>query len=134
MNILFLCVANSARSQMAEGIAKNIFKGCSDINVQSAGSKPASVHPLAIKVLQEMNIDISKQYSKSVADIDLSKVDYIITLCADEICPYVASPVVKEHWPFEDPAQPDMNSSKESQLGRFRKIRDLLKRKYFFIF
>jgi len=77
MNILFLCVANSARSQMAEGLAKNILGNT--YNVFSAGSKPAFVHPLAIKVMAEINIDISKQFSKSISSIDFSKIDMIIT-------------------------------------------------------
>ena len=75
MNILFLCVANSARSQMAEGLARQIFgKGAT---VLSAGSAPSTVNPLAIQVMQEMGIDISRQQSKSVDTIDLKSVDLV---------------------------------------------------------
>jgi len=122
MNILFLCVANSARSQMAEGLARNIL-GDSCI-VLSAGSKPSFVHPMAIKVLAEINIDISKQSSKALSSIDLTKIDKIITLCGDEICPYTSSKIDREHWVLPDPAAPC--NQKEEQLTRFRKIRDIL--------
>lgn len=122
MNILFLCVANSARSQMAEGLAKNILGNT--CTVFSAGSKPTFVHPMAIKVMAEINIDISKQSSKAVSSIDLTKIDKIITLCGDEICPYTSSKVEREHWPLPDPAIPC--DQKEEQLTQFRKVRDIL--------
>jgi len=122
MNILFLCVANSARIQMAEGLAKNIL-GAS-CTVLSAGSKPSFVHPMAINVMAEINIDISKQSSKAVSSIDLTKIDKIITLCGDEICPYTSSNIDHEHWSLPDPAVPC--DQKEEQLTKFRKVRDIL--------
>jgi arsenate reductase len=82
---LFLCVANSARSQMAEGIARALAP--SGVKVSSAGSAPSQVNPLAIKVLAEIGIDISTQYSKSVADIPPADVDLVVTLCSEEECP-----------------------------------------------
>ena len=120
MKILFLCVANSARSQMAEGLARNLCKNSAIIC--SAGSQPSFVHPLAIKVMQELGIDITAQTSKSVDTIDLDSVDRVITLCADEVCPHVATTVVKEHWPLPDPA--DKNQSESMQLAQFRQVRD----------
>ena len=79
-SILFLCVANSARSQMAEGLARQLFG--TSYTIQSAGSSPAFVHPNAIQALDELGIDASGHTSKSVQDIDLSRIDLIITLCA----------------------------------------------------
>ncbi|MDR3476998.1 MAG: arsenate reductase ArsC [Gammaproteobacteria bacterium] len=122
MNILFLCVANSARSQMAEGLAKNMLG--KDFSIMSAGSFSSYVHPVAIKVMSEIGIDISKQTSKSINDIDLSHIDMIITLCAEEVCPYVAGDIKKHHWPMPDPAKA-INESE--QLALFREIRDSLK-------
>ena len=84
MNILFLCVANSARSQMAEGLARSIL--APGTVVQSAGSKPSFVNPYAISVLKEIDIDISAQKSKSVDEIDAGNIDLVVTLCAEEVC------------------------------------------------
>ena len=84
-SILFLCVANSARSQMAEGLARAKFG--ERVRVQSAGSEPSHVNPLAIDALREVGIDISSHRSKSVDTIDPSSVDLVITLCAEEVCP-----------------------------------------------
>lgn len=129
MNILFLCVHNSARSQIAEGLAKNIF-GDSAI-IMSAGSEPTYIHPMAIKVMTEINIDISNQQSKSINTIDLGKVDIVITLCSEEICPFLNSDVKKEHWPLPDPSK--FKGDDAEQLSRFRNIRDELKKKIEFL-
>lgn len=123
MNILFLCVANSARSQMAEGLARHF--GGSKIKVQSAGSKPTQVNPYAIHALKEIGIDISKHHSKSVKDIDLSKIDLVITLCAEEVCPILPIKTKKLHWPIEDPAGKEGHD--EVQLQRFREARDKIR-------
>lgn len=122
MNILFLCTTNSARSQMAEGLAKNILGD--NFTVFSAGSKPSFVHPMAIKVMMEINIDISQQFSKAVSTINLNKIDKIITLCGDEVCPLVTSKIKREHWPLPDPATPC--DAEIAQLDQFRKVRDML--------
>ncbi len=122
MKILFLCVANSARSQMAEGLAKKIFG--EEAEILSAGSKPSFVNPLAIKAMEEVGIDISKQFSKSVAIINLTAIDYVITLCEDEVCPYVKGMVTREHWPLSDPAA--LHGTEIEKLQQFRKTRDLL--------
>lgn len=89
MKILFLCVANSARSQIAEGLAKELFGARAEI--ESAGSMPSGkVQPWAVEVLKEDGIDISRNFSKSFEHISPKFVvglDYVITLCAEEICP-----------------------------------------------
>lgn len=106
MNILFLCVANSARSQMAEGLAKSMLGD--KFNIQSAGSMPSGeVHPNAIKAMDEIGIDIRDQGSKSIEDLDkffLSNLDYAITLCAEEVCPVLNTTSKKLHWINIDPA------------------------------
>lgn len=107
-NILFLCVANSARSQLAEGLAKQLLGPA--YTIQSAGSAPAThIHPLALQVLAEEGIDVQGQYAKSVQSIDLSQIDLIITLCAEEVCPVVAGKHTRLHWPLPDPANSQHN-------------------------
>ena len=100
MNILFLCVGNSARSQIAEGLAKDMFG--TKHNILSAGSDPTGeVHPCAIKCLNDIGIDISNNKSKSINDLDkifLDKLDYVITLCAEEICPVLPTKAISLHW------------------------------------
>jgi arsenate reductase len=127
MKILFMCVANSARSQLAEALAKKIFN-C-NIQIESAGSVPKQVNPYAIRALQEIGIDISKSWSKSTNDLSpsfLVDVDYVITLCAEEVCPILPSLSAKKlHWPFPDPA--GQFGSAEKQMIRFRKTRDDIK-------
>ena len=106
MNILFLCVANSARSQMAEGLAKSMLGN--KHNIQSAGSIPSGeIHPHAIQAMDDIGIDIRDQYSKSVDGLDedfLDNLDYAITLCAEEVCPVLLSDTNNLHWLNEDPA------------------------------
>ena len=111
MNILFLCVANSARSQMAEGLAKSMLG--SNHNIQSAGSIPSGkVHPHAISTMKDIGIDISDHYSKSTDDLDdnfLKNLDYAITLCAEEVCPLLPGSANSLHWMNEDPANYSYN-------------------------
>ncbi len=123
MKILFLCVANSARSQIAEGIARELWG--SKVNVLSAGSQPSAIHPLAIQVMTEIGIDISHQRSKSIDSIQLDDLTHIITLCDQEICPYIPSKAVYEHWSIEDPAKP--GADQKEQIEKFRNVRDYLK-------
>ena len=102
-SILFLCVANSARSQMAQGLASHLFGD--RIRALSAGSVPAQqVNPLAVQAMAAIGIDISAQRPKPVDDIDLSQIDQVITLCAEEVCPVVPGVVTRMHWPVADPA------------------------------
>lgn len=124
-SLLFLCVANSARSQMAEGLARDTFG--SDVRVQSAGSNPSKVNPWAIKAMSEVGIDISAQESTSVADVDPNSVDTVITLCAEEVCPAFLSDARRYHWPLEDPDTDDPSVSDEQMLARFRAARDEIK-------
>lgn len=125
MKILFMCVANSARSQIAEGLARKVFP---DVEVQSAGSHPGKLNPYAVAVMQEIGIDISRQFSKSVDDLPpefAAGIDFVITLCAEEVCPVVLTKAKKLHWPLSDPASPDPLPEKE-MLQRFRAARDEL--------
>ena len=124
-NILFLCVANSARSQMAEGLARELFADKS--HIQSAGSAPATLNPYATQAMAELGIDLSDHFSKNVEDIDMSEVDLIITLCADEVCPIVPNRIEKLHWPLPDPASDDPNLSETELLERFRAARNDIK-------
>ncbi len=107
IHILFLCVANSARSQLAEGIAKSLL-GKSAV-IESAGSEPSGkVNLWAIEVLKKEGIDISKNYSKSVDELSeefIQNLDYVITLCAEEVCPHIVSQAKRLHWPIPDPAK-----------------------------
>jgi arsenate reductase len=124
MNILFLCVGNSARSQIAEGIAIHMFG--SKHTIHSAGSSPAGfVHPGAINTLSELDIDISNNKPKSIKDLDTSfikNLDFVITLCAEEICPVLQTNAKSLHWMHEDPANEKFNEI-ESKLA-FKKVRD----------
>lgn len=124
MNILFMCVANSARSQLAEGLARSMFGN--KAKFYSAGSKPSKVNPLAIQVLEEISIDITDHSSKSVEDVPKKKFDYVITLCAEEVCPVFPGKTTKLHWPFQDPVG---ESSPEKAEIKFRQTRDLIKLK-----
>jgi arsenate reductase (thioredoxin) len=120
--ILFLCVANSARSQMAEGLARKMLG--SDVEVLSAGSRPSRVNPYAIEAMSEIGIDISGHRSKSVDEVDAASVDMVITLCADEVCPILPGRVQRLHWPIPDPASDDPAISAEELRKRFRVARD----------
>jgi arsenate reductase len=120
--ILFLCVANSARSQMAEGLARKMLG--SDVEVLSAGSRPCKVNPYAIEAMSQIGIDISSHRSKSVDDMDATSVDTVVTLCADEVCPILPGRVQRLHWPIPDPASDDPAISAEELRKRFRAARD----------
>lgn len=113
---------------MAEGLAKEILgkSAC----VESAGSQPSKVNPFAIKALKEIGIDISRHYSKSYENLSpgfLAKLNYVITLCAEEVCPVLASNAKKIHWPFPDPA--GKSGTDDEQLKRFIETRDAIARK-----
>ena len=125
--ILFMCVANSARSQMAEGLARNIFG--ERIAVLSAGSEPSHVNPYAIEVMRELGIDITTHRSKSVETIDAAKVDTVVTLCAEEVCPVFLGKAQRLHWPISDPASKDGSIPREEMLSRFRTARDTIRGK-----
>jgi protein-tyrosine-phosphatase/N-acetylglutamate synthase-like GNAT family acetyltransferase len=125
--ILFLCVANSARSQMAEGLARHLFGPAAA--VQSAGSQPSRVNPYAIEVMRELGIDLGGHVSKSVDTIDPATIDLVITLCAEEVCPVFLSQAKRLHWPIPDPASDDPGLSRDDMLARFRQARDTIRGK-----
>ena len=111
MNILFLCVGNSARSQIAEGLAREMLP--SNFIVESAGSSPAGyIHEEALITMKEIGIDISNQRSKSFEDLHddfKNNIDFVITLCAEEICPIIKNNAKRIHWPNPDPADVNLN-------------------------
>ena len=126
--VLFLCVANSARSQMAEGLARMMFG--QRATIQSAGSKPTTVHPYAIEVMREVGADLASHTSKSVETIDPAAADIIITLCAEEVCPVLLGKAARRiHWPIADPASSEPACSPEQMLERFRRSRDAIRAK-----
>lgn len=120
-SILFLCVANSARSQLGEGLARHLFPG---FRIQSAGSRPSHVNPHAIAVLEELGIDASAQTSKSVGNLDPATVELVITLCAEEVCPAFLGQAERRHWPIADPVSDDPALAPEDLRARFRTARD----------
>lgn len=123
-----MCVANSARSQLAEGMARLLFGKKAEI--MSAGSKPANVNKFAAKVLSEVGFDPAELYSKSVSDLPeefTNSLDYVITLCAEEVCPVILSKAKKLHWPLPDPA--GIIGTEEEQLSLFRHTRDEIMRR-----
>jgi protein-tyrosine-phosphatase/catechol 2,3-dioxygenase-like lactoylglutathione lyase family enzyme len=121
-SVLFLCVANSARSQMAEGIARHVFGDA--VRVQSAGSEPSRVNPFAITAMAELGIDLGTHSSKSVETIDPDSVDLVITLCAEEVCPVFLSGARRMHWPLQDPDRKHEDLTDEERLQHFRVTRD----------
>ena len=118
MRILFLCVANSARSQMAEGLARAMLPASFD--VASAGSAPGQLNPLAVAALSEVGIDISGHWSKPLEEVAPDTADLIVTLCAEEVCPFVPGPVKRLHWPINDPAA-------AGDIAAFHTARDQIK-------
>lgn len=121
--VLILCTGNSCRSHLAEGILR--AKAGDLLNVQSAGSKPAGyVHPLAIKVMTEIGMDISQHRSKHLDEFLSQKIETVITVCgnADQACPIFPGQINRYHWGFFDPAKAEGND--EEKLKVFRQVRD----------
>ncbi len=128
MKILFMCVANSARSQLAEGLARQMLGPGQE--VRSAGSRPSKVNPYAVKALEEVGANTYGLSSKSVDDLPadfVSSVDFVITLCAEEVCPVLPGKAQKIHWPLPDPA--GNSGSDEDQMTRFRATRDEIRKR-----
>jgi arsenate reductase len=115
--MLFLCVANSARSQMAEGLARRLFG--SRLRVESAGSSPSQVNPLAIEAMREVGVDLAAHRSKAVDEIDPAGVKAVVTLCAEEVCPVWLGSARRLHWPIADPAA-------AGTIEAFREARDTI--------
>ncbi|MFN7037851.1 MAG: arsenate reductase ArsC, partial [Bellilinea sp.] len=121
--VLFLCTGNSARSQMAEALLRKY--AADHFEVFSAGLEPKGLNPYTVKVLEEIGVDTSQHYSKTL-DSFIGKVHfgYLITVCskAEENCPIFPGMGMRMHWPFEDPAA--FVGSEEETLQKFREIRD----------
>lgn len=125
--VMFLCTGNSCRSQMAEGLARELGKGI--LEPSSAGLLAAGVHPRAIDVMKEIAIDISKQKSKEIDEALLLTMDMVVTLCssAEEACPLTPPGIQRFHWPIKDPVA--TIGSGEEVMKDFRRARDEIKRK-----
>lgn len=125
--VLFICTGNSARSQMAEGLLNTL--GYGKWRAQSGGLFPSYVHPLAIRVMAEIGIDISQQTSKSLDSFLGENFDYIITLCdhAAKVCPNFPGHAIRLHWSLEDPAI--AVGTIDERLIIFRRVRDEIKKR-----
>lgn len=123
-SVLFLCVANSARSQMAEALARATFGDA--VRVQSAGSAPAGVNPHALRVLAEIDVDTTGLVSQHVDTIDPDGVDLVITLCAEEECPVFLGNARRMSWAMPDPDRKDPSLTDEQALAFFRSARDAI--------
>lgn len=123
-SVLFLCVANSARSQMAEGLARKRFGDA--VRVQSAGSEPSRVNPYAIRALAEVGVDATGHHSKNVDTIDPESVDLVITLCAEESCPVFLGSARRLSWAMPDPDRKNEALTDEERLHHFRVARDAI--------
>jgi len=122
LKVMFLCTANSCRSQMAEGLARELGRGL--VEPYSAGVMAAGVHPRAVAVMKQIGIDISKQRSKEIDEGLLRKMDVVITLCAnaEETCPRTPPEVRRVHWPIRDPV--GSVGTEEEVMNKFRRARD----------
>lgn len=127
MRVLILCTANSARSQMAEGLLRHAAGP--SFQVFSAGTTPTRVRPEAIAVMREAGIDISGHHSKSINEFLEQEFDYVITVCdkARETCPVFPARTRRIHWSIEDPAA--VEGGDEKRLDAFRHARDELQQK-----
>lgn len=123
--VLFICTHNSARSQIAEGLLKTL-KG-EYYDVYSAGTEPSRVHPLAIKIMAELGIDISIHRSKSIENFRGMEFDYVVTVCdhAKETCPFFPGGKNFLHQGFEDPST--CSGTEEEILTCFRRVREKIK-------
>ena len=122
--VLVLCTHNSARSQMAEGLLRALASDRFD--VASAGTEATRVHPLAIRAMDELGIDLRGHRSKTVDRLLAEPWDYVITVCdsANERCPLFPGRPTRLHWSFEDPSA--MTGSEDERLAVFRRVRDAI--------
>jgi len=125
--VLILCTGNSARSQMAEGLMREM--GGTTFEVASAGVSPTQVRSEAVEVMKEIGIDISQHFSKDVDRFVADNFDYVITVCdnANERCPVFPGHAKRIHWSFADPAQ--VEGDEATKLSAFRTIRDQIKQR-----
>ena len=143
VRVLFLCMHNSARSQIAEGLLRHYYGA--KYEVFSAGATPTSVNPFAVKVMAEIGIDISKQHSKSIEEFRGKDIDLVVSVCTSSArvtCPFCSSPLLRGrpeiidetlpgakrylHYPFSDPSEVD--GSDEGKLAAFQRTRDEIKK------
>lgn len=124
-SVLFLCVANSARSQMAEALARHVFGDA--VRVQSAGSEPSRVNPFAVAALGELGLDTAGLHSKHVSTIDPASVDLVITLCAEESCPVFLGNAQRLSWAMPDPDRKHEDLTDAQRLHHFRVARDAIR-------
>jgi len=143
IKVLFLCTHNSARSQMAEGLVRHYYG--EKYEVFSAGATPTSVNPFAVKVMAEIGIDISKQYSKSLEEFRNKDIDLVISVCKSSpklVCAFCSSPIIGNrpeiidetlpkakqylHYPFTDPSE--VEGSDEEKIAAFQRTRDDIKK------
>lgn len=125
--ILILCTGNSCRSHLAEGLLRTALD--ERFTVASAGSNPSGyVHPLAIRAMEEIGLDISDHQSKHLDEFLEEEVETVITVCgnADEVCPLFPGQINRHHWGFDDPAH--ATGTEEEQMAVFRRVRDEIKR------
>jgi len=122
--ILILCTGNSARSQMAEGLLRELAG--ERMEVWSAGSRPSTVNPLAIAAMRERGIDISRQRSKHLDEFLAQPFDVVLTVCdnAAANCPIFPGPAQRIHWSFPDPAA--ATGDETERLAVFRQVRDAI--------
>jgi arsenate reductase len=123
-SVLFLCVANSARSQMAEALARHVFGEA--VRAQSAGSAPSRVNSYAVRALEELGVDTSGLSSKHVDTIDPASVDLVVTLCAEESCPLFLAAAPRESWAMPDPDRKHEDLTDDQRLQHFRVARDAI--------
>jgi len=127
-HILFLCVANSARSQIAEALARSLAPA--GVKISSAGSVPASTVATSGLMIAGIGVDCAGQYSKGFDAVDLATVEAVITLCSEEVCPYLPGAFMRLHWGLPDPAAVDG----AGRLEAFRQVRDELRRRLNYLF
>lgn len=118
MRILFLCVDNSARSQMAEGLARAMLPA--SVEVASAGLEPGRLNSMAVEALSERGIDISRHDPKSIVNVSTETADLVVVLCSQDVCPFLSGLVKRLHWPIADPAA-------LGDIAAFRSARDQIK-------
>lgn len=125
LNVLFVCTGNSCRSQMAEGWARHLRGDA--INPFSAGIQPRRIDPLAVKVMKEVGVDISKQETHAVHEFLTEDIDFVVTVCsgAAETCPEFPGKVKVLHQPFDDPPRlTKVTQREEEKLAVYRRVRD----------
>jgi arsenate reductase (thioredoxin) len=120
--VLFMCIHNASRSQMAEGFFRNFYGD--DFEVYSAGSEPGEIHPLAVRVMEEVGIDISTHTSDSLEDYHGQEFDYVVTVCGNQYnaCPFFVGGKKYFKKPFPDPST--FTGSDDEMLEYFSEIRD----------